>query len=99
LAYQNMISRVSLQTYLRWTQALPHFQSKVVIKVHYTWREPSSSPNASHVMWMTRKIPDTMMYGLCTNMYHIQPLTFGSESVTFCKSCGDYMKQLTKCGS
>jgi hypothetical protein len=50
-------------------------------------------------MWMTRKILYIMMYGLCTSMYNIQPLTFGSESVTFCKSCGDYMKQLTKGGS
>jgi hypothetical protein len=36
LAYQNVISGVGLWTYSRWTQALPHFQSKVVTRVPYT---------------------------------------------------------------
>jgi hypothetical protein len=41
-----------------------------------------------------------VMYGLCTSMYNIWPLAIGSKLVmhvlTFYKSCGDYMKWLTK---
>jgi hypothetical protein len=49
LTYQNVISRVGLQTYSRWAQALPHFQCKVVIRVPSTLRENNWSHNASHV--------------------------------------------------
>ncbi len=66
-----------LLTFLRWTQALLLFPFNLVMRIHCTSKEREWSPSASLVMWMTRRIRNTVMCGSSTSMSRTPTPTFG----------------------